>query len=75
VSGPRIGGDDGLVELAVQDLERAYALTGERWRDQSREDFAHDHLDQLRLRAKDALRTMREIEALLRDVVRQTRDS
>jgi hypothetical protein len=75
MNSPRIGGDDGLIELALQDLERAFAAAGERWRDQSRDHFAKDHLDPLRQRAKDAMRTMREIEALLRDVVRQTHDS
>jgi len=75
MSGPRIGGEEGLIEQALRDLEIAFASSGELWRDQSREGFVIDHLDPLRQRAKDAVRTIREIEAILRDVVRQTHDS
>jgi hypothetical protein len=67
----RIGGDDGLIEKALADLEAAYHASGEVWRDASREDFAHDHLDSLRQRARDAVRTMRELEAIMREAVRQ----
>lgn len=67
----RIGGDDGLVEKALADLEASFLASGEQWRDASREGFSHDHLDPLRQHARDAVRTIRELEAIMREAVRQ----
>jgi len=69
---PRFGGDDDLIEGAIRDLEAAFAAAGELWRDQSREEFAQNQLEPMLQRAREAVRTIREIEAILRDAVRQS---
>jgi hypothetical protein len=68
---PVLSGDDALLEKALKELLVAWDATSDGWRDQARVDFAHDHLDPLMARARQAAGAIRRMDTLLREAVQQ----
>ena len=60
-----------LLKKAIIDLDRAWLTAGSSWKDKAREDFDAEHLEQLRQAVENERRGMRNIDQLLRQVIRE----
>jgi hypothetical protein len=67
---PAAGGDDAVLEKALQDLQQAFRSTGEAWRDQTRDDFARQHLDPLTGRVRETSRALAQLNHLIAEARR-----
>ncbi|MBA3707883.1 MAG: hypothetical protein H0W83_03565 [Planctomycetes bacterium] len=70
---PSVTGDDAMLEDALRHLCEAWAITAERWRDQARSDFEKQHLDGIEDRTRLAARSVKQMENLINEVMRQCR--
>ena len=62
---------EALLKKAIGDLDKYWLATAAHWNDAAREGFEKEHLDDMRMSAVNASRAMRDIDQLLRDVIRQ----
>jgi hypothetical protein len=67
----RIGHHEIVLEAAIKDLQRDWAVTAENWRDAAREEFEEVYLGQLVAAAKAAAGAMGEVSRLLDQAVRE----
>ncbi|MBA2482308.1 MAG: hypothetical protein H0V44_16720 [Planctomycetes bacterium] len=68
-----VSGDDALLEDSLRQLLEAWAATSEGWRDQARSDFADQHLAGIEDRTRLAARSVKEMDVLIAQVMRQCR--
>lgn len=66
-------GDHDQLEKALRDLLAAWEITEAGWRDLARTEFARDHLNPLDARVRLAVRTSKQLSALLEEAVRECR--
>jgi hypothetical protein len=60
-----------MLNTALNDLKRSWDRAGEDWRDQAREEFGVEVLDEILPTGRAAVRAMSEITQLLKRVVRE----
>lgn len=68
---PSLMGDDALLEKALKDLAAAWDATADGWRDEARTDFAEQQVQELEARTRLAVRTIRQMDALLKEAIHQ----
>ena len=66
-----LSGAETILSKAVDDMDKRFASTSTAWRDKARNDFEAEHLDELKESIKKAQHSMRNIEELLRRVVKE----
>jgi len=66
-----IGDNEGRLASAIDQLNQRWDATGASWRDKAREEFNQEHLEELRRAVKVAQMGMRNINDLLRQVIRE----
>ena len=62
---------ESLLKKSLSDLDKHWLATAAHWNDKARENFEKEHLDELRTAGENACRAMREIDMLLRQVIKQ----
>ncbi|HAT10077.1 MAG TPA: hypothetical protein DCS97_05685 [Planctomycetes bacterium] len=65
-----VQGDNGVLERAARELTEAWHATENGWRDQARDEFGREHLEQLTWRARHAERALSELMALCAEAER-----
>ncbi len=68
---PSVMGDDALLEKALKDLAVAWDATADGWRDEARTAFADQHLHEMEARIRLAVRTIRQLDTLLKEAITQ----
>jgi hypothetical protein len=68
-----VTGDDALIGGALRELLQAWEFASDRWHDQARADFAKLHLEPIEASAREAARSIVQVERLLAEVSRQCR--
>jgi len=66
-----IGDNEGLLASAIDQLNKSWDGTSMAWQDKARTDFEKEHLEELRHSVKIAQMGMRNINELLRQVIRE----
>lgn len=66
-----VNGDDAQIEKALRELTAAWAATEDGWRDVAREGFSRHHLQPLEARLRASVRSIRQLESLLEEAIRQ----
>jgi hypothetical protein len=66
---PGASGDDAVLESAFKELMAAWQATQDRWRDSARQDFERAFLEDLHTRVKLAVRSIKQMEALMRQAI------
>ena len=67
---PRISHGEGILTVALNDLERDWAIAGADWRDRARQQFEEEIVGQMVPAGRAAARTMSELTRLLLRVVK-----
>jgi hypothetical protein len=68
-----VSGDHDQLEKALRDLLAAWAVTEAGWQDRARTEFAEEHLNPLDARVRLAVRTSKQLSALLEEAIRECR--
>ena len=66
-----LSGAESILAKALEDFERRFEGTHSAWRDKARNDFEAEHIQPLRDSIRKAQHTMRNVEELLRQVVKE----
>jgi hypothetical protein len=66
-----LSGSETILAKAMEDMEKNFAATSSVWRDHARDEFEKIHLDEMRESVRNARYAMRNIEELLRQVVKE----
>ena len=69
--GARLSDTEMMLGRAADELEQHWQNTAGSWRDKARDDFEHDHLEDLGIAVKRAQQAMKNINQLLREVIRE----
>ncbi|HLX64347.1 MAG TPA: hypothetical protein VKX17_23945 [Planctomycetota bacterium] len=64
---------ESLLRKAIDDLKRQWLNSADSWKDKARDDFEKEHLEPLLNAAENAARAMRNLDGLMREVVRDCR--
>ncbi len=65
----RTGGNEELLARAITDLEQHWDRTAAGWHDAARQKFEQEHLEEMRTAVRNARHAMRNITALLNQVI------
>ena len=68
-------GAETILAKAMEDMDRKFAATAVVWNDNARDEFEKVHLDEMRNALRNARYAMRNIEELLRQVVKDCGDN
>lgn len=68
---PRISHAEVTLMSALNDLQRDWDIARADWRDQAKEQFAEEYIEELQAGGRAAVRAMTEVTLLLRKVVRE----
>jgi hypothetical protein len=68
--GHHLSDSESLLKKAKADLEKHWMFAGAAWNDKARENFEKEHLEELHLAVTNAQHGMRNIDQLLRKVMR-----
>ena len=67
---PMLSGSETILAKAAEDMDKKFAATSTVWRDNARDEFEKNHLEEMRNSIRNARYAMRNIEELLRHVVK-----
>ncbi len=67
----RMAGNESMLAKALEDLEKKWAITADGWRDQAREEFDLQYLEQMRHAVRTARSAIRNVDELMAQVVRE----
>jgi hypothetical protein len=66
-----VGDNEGQLANAIDQLNKRWDATGSSWRDKARDDFEQEYIEEIRRVTKVAQSGMRNINDLLRQVIRE----
>lgn len=67
----RTSGNEAMLAQALDELEKKWRITADGWRDQAREQFDVEHLEEMRRAVRTARSAVRNVDELIAQVVKE----